>query len=138
MYVCSPSKFRFTDMKFRCGFKLWPSFCPESNNTIQVSEQPLALRNLHLNLILTVPNNYIGAISSCMFGGMMFGAVGWGTCEYCNYMSVKRRKIRMLFKVPTSWDAVQLSMLHSSLQPCLDFSLPVPIHSCHWGLCFFS
>ncbi|THU90987.1 MFS general substrate transporter [Dendrothele bispora CBS 962.96] len=28
-----------------------------------------------------VPDNYIGALSSSMFAGMMFGAVGWGTCS---------------------------------------------------------
>jgi MFS family permease len=29
----------------------------------------------------TVPDSYIGALSSSMFAGMMFGAIGWGTCE---------------------------------------------------------
>ncbi len=29
---------------------------------------------------LAVPDNYIGAVSSSMFAGMMFGAIGWGTC----------------------------------------------------------
>ncbi|KAF9525470.1 major facilitator superfamily domain-containing protein [Crepidotus variabilis] len=28
-----------------------------------------------------VPDNYIGAVSSSMFAGMMVGAVGWGTCS---------------------------------------------------------
>lgn len=28
-----------------------------------------------------VPDNYIGTVSSSMFAGMMFGALGWGTCE---------------------------------------------------------
>ncbi|KAH7924538.1 MFS general substrate transporter [Leucogyrophana mollusca] len=28
-----------------------------------------------------VPDGYIGALSSSMFAGMMFGAVGWGTCS---------------------------------------------------------
>ncbi|KAG2009508.1 membrane transporter, variant 3 [Coprinopsis cinerea AmutBmut pab1-1] len=28
-----------------------------------------------------VPDSYIGAVSSSMFGGMMIGAVGWGTCS---------------------------------------------------------
>ncbi|KAG1732313.1 MFS general substrate transporter [Suillus lakei] len=28
-----------------------------------------------------VPDNYIGTLSSSMFAGMMFGAVGWGTCS---------------------------------------------------------
>jgi len=28
-----------------------------------------------------VPDNRIGILSSSMFGGMMIGAVGWGTCE---------------------------------------------------------
>jgi hypothetical protein len=27
-----------------------------------------------------VPDNQIGLLSSAMFAGMMFGAVGWGTC----------------------------------------------------------
>ncbi|KAJ7490461.1 MFS general substrate transporter [Mycena latifolia] len=29
----------------------------------------------------SVPDNYIGAVSSAMFAGMMIGAVGWGTCS---------------------------------------------------------
>ncbi|KAJ7043097.1 MFS general substrate transporter [Mycena alexandri] len=29
----------------------------------------------------SVPDNYIGFVSSAMFGGMMIGAVGWGTCS---------------------------------------------------------
>jgi hypothetical protein len=32
-------------------------------------------------LFSTVPDGYIGIVSSSMFAGMMFGAVGWGTCE---------------------------------------------------------
>ena len=28
-----------------------------------------------------VQDRYIGLLSSSMFGGMMFGAVGWGTCR---------------------------------------------------------
>ncbi|KAF7987083.1 hypothetical protein HWV62_249 [Athelia sp. TMB] len=28
-----------------------------------------------------VPDSYIGSLSSSMFAGMMFGAVGWGTCS---------------------------------------------------------
>ncbi|KAJ6585433.1 major facilitator superfamily domain-containing protein [Mycena capillaripes] len=29
----------------------------------------------------SVPDNYIGIVSSAMFAGMMLGAVGWGTCS---------------------------------------------------------
>lgn len=29
----------------------------------------------------SVPDSYIGALSSSMFAGMMFGAVGWGACS---------------------------------------------------------
>ncbi|PPQ73324.1 hypothetical protein CVT26_015347 [Gymnopilus dilepis] len=29
----------------------------------------------------TVPDSYIGGVSSSMFAGMMIGAVGWGTCS---------------------------------------------------------
>ncbi|KAF8895585.1 major facilitator superfamily domain-containing protein [Infundibulicybe gibba] len=29
----------------------------------------------------SVPDHYIGMVSSSMFAGMMFGAVGWGTCS---------------------------------------------------------
>jgi hypothetical protein len=29
---------------------------------------------------IVVPDQYIGTVSSSMFAGMMFGAVGWGTC----------------------------------------------------------
>ncbi|KAF8625910.1 hypothetical protein AX17_006636 [Amanita inopinata Kibby_2008] len=29
----------------------------------------------------SVPDSYIGAVSSSMFAGMMFGALGWGTCS---------------------------------------------------------
>ncbi|KAJ7143606.1 MFS general substrate transporter [Mycena crocata] len=29
----------------------------------------------------SVPDNYIGVVSSAMFAGMMIGAVGWGTCS---------------------------------------------------------
>ncbi|KZV73229.1 MFS general substrate transporter [Peniophora sp. CONT] len=29
----------------------------------------------------SVPDNYIGVVSSAMFAGMMFGAIGWGTCS---------------------------------------------------------
>ncbi|KAG6919261.1 hypothetical protein DXG01_008057 [Tephrocybe rancida] len=28
-----------------------------------------------------VPDSYIGSVSSAMFAGMMFGAIGWGTCS---------------------------------------------------------
>lgn len=31
-------------------------------------------------LVGTVSDRYIGTLSSSMFAGMMFGAVGWGTC----------------------------------------------------------
>lgn len=31
--------------------------------------------------MLSVPDNYIGTLSSSMFAGMMVGAVGWGTCS---------------------------------------------------------
>lgn len=33
-----------------------------------------------LNRLVAVPDNYIGALSSSLFAGMMIGAVGWGTC----------------------------------------------------------
>ncbi|KAF8349514.1 MFS general substrate transporter [Amanita rubescens] len=29
----------------------------------------------------SVPDSYIGVLSSSMFAGMMFGAIGWGTCS---------------------------------------------------------
>ncbi|KAJ2935233.1 hypothetical protein H1R20_g1861, partial [Candolleomyces eurysporus] len=29
----------------------------------------------------SVPDSYIGMVSSSMFGGMMIGAIGWGTCS---------------------------------------------------------
>ncbi|KAK7022151.1 MFS general substrate transporter [Favolaschia claudopus] len=29
----------------------------------------------------SVPDNYIGVVSSAMFAGMMLGAIGWGTCS---------------------------------------------------------
>jgi len=29
-----------------------------------------------------VPDQYIGILSSCMFAGMMVGAIGWGACEF--------------------------------------------------------
>jgi MFS family permease len=29
----------------------------------------------------SVPDSYIGIVSSAMFAGMMIGAVGWGTCS---------------------------------------------------------
>ncbi|RXW16530.1 hypothetical protein EST38_g9327 [Candolleomyces aberdarensis] len=29
----------------------------------------------------SVPDSYIGLVSSSMFGGMMIGAIGWGTCS---------------------------------------------------------
>lgn len=35
----------------------------------------------HFRLMLAVPDNYIGTLSSSMFAGMMVGAVGWGTCS---------------------------------------------------------
>lgn len=38
---------------------------------------------LHLCLdAIAVPDSYIGTLSSSMFAGMMFGAIGWGTCSY--------------------------------------------------------
>lgn len=32
----------------------------------------------------SVPNSRIGWLMTSMFGGMMFGAVGWGNCESLN------------------------------------------------------
>lgn len=29
-----------------------------------------------------MPDNYIGYLSTSMFAGMMFGAVGWGSCKF--------------------------------------------------------
>jgi hypothetical protein len=36
----------------------------------------------------SVPNSYIGALSSSMYAGMMLGAVGWGTCADLMGLSV--------------------------------------------------
>lgn len=38
-------------------------------------------------LSYTVPDKYIGTLSSSMFGGMMFGAIGWGTCGSLCFVS---------------------------------------------------
>jgi len=35
----------------------------------------------HMLTLSIVPDGYIGIVSSSMFAGMMFGAVGWGTCK---------------------------------------------------------
>ena len=40
---------------------------------------PSVLHRL-LTSLCSVPDNQIGLLSSTMFAGMMFGAVGWGTC----------------------------------------------------------
>lgn len=41
--------------------------------------------------ICTVGGGYIGLLSSSMFAGMMFGAVGWGTCKDLFCMNVRGR-----------------------------------------------
>ena len=56
------------------------SFSLEYNSIIQV--HPLLAQICELSSDpLPVPDNYIGTLSSSMFAGMMFGAVGWGTCS---------------------------------------------------------
>jgi hypothetical protein len=40
---------------------------------------------------IVVPDSYIGAVSSAMFAGMMFGAIGWGACEFTSVAMVGRR-----------------------------------------------
>ncbi len=35
-----------------------------------------------------VPDSYIGILSSSMFAGMMFGAVGWGTCIFFSSLMI--------------------------------------------------
>ncbi|KAK0203016.1 MFS general substrate transporter [Desarmillaria ectypa] len=43
--------------------------------------QAVAIILPRVQLHYAVPDRYIGAVSSSLFCGMMFGAVGWGTCS---------------------------------------------------------
>ncbi|KAF9481138.1 MFS general substrate transporter [Pholiota conissans] len=43
--------------------------------------QAIAIALPRIQQHYAVPDSYIGALSSAMFGGMMVGAVGWGTCS---------------------------------------------------------
>lgn len=70
---------------------------------------------------LKVPDNYIGAVSSAMFAGMMVGAVGWGTCSFICLHPVLNLATDTLvvWKVPTLLVEVRLSTAHSFLPPFL-------------------
>ncbi|TFK26851.1 MFS general substrate transporter [Coprinopsis marcescibilis] len=43
--------------------------------------QAIAIILPRVQMHYNVPSSYIGTVSSSMFAGMMFGAVGWGTCS---------------------------------------------------------
>lgn len=72
---------------FRCGYKLSRSSCRGCSSISTVSPHsvcfhcPAACLTLNGRAISLVSDGRIGLLSSSMFGGMMFGAVGWGTCE---------------------------------------------------------
>ncbi|KAG6885648.1 hypothetical protein C0993_011782 [Termitomyces sp. T159_Od127] len=56
-----------------CGFG-WMA----DNMWIQAVAIMLPRVQIHYDV---VPDSYIGSLSSAMFAGMMFGAIGWGTCS---------------------------------------------------------
>jgi len=75
---CMRTAFHAAETHFRrCGCKQLPLFFPVFSDTMIVS---IASEKRQEMLTLSVPDNYIGTVSSTMFGGMMVGAVGWGTC----------------------------------------------------------
>ncbi|KAG5716957.1 hypothetical protein E4T56_gene15898, partial [Termitomyces sp. T112] len=43
--------------------------------------QAVAIILPRIQIHYDVPDSYIGSLSSTMFAGMMFGAIGWGTCS---------------------------------------------------------
>ncbi len=55
-----------------------------------------------LQLYFLVPDRYIGAVSSSLFCGMMFGAVGWGTCTWNPSLGILLSAY-LHFQVPTLW-----------------------------------
>lgn len=69
-----------------------------------------------LSATIAVPDSYIGALSSSMFAGMMFGAIGWGTCKLPSPLLVYTKCLNdgRDVQAQTSWVEAQLSMLPSS------------------------
>jgi hypothetical protein len=53
-------------------------FARESRESMAIPR--MSSLNLPSPVPRPVPDNLIGLLSSTMFAGMMFGAVGWGTC----------------------------------------------------------
>ena len=54
----------------------------------------------------TVPDSYIGGVSSSMFAGMMIGAVGWGTCKSDFHAETRS----LCSSIPSGSDVVGRSM----------------------------
>ena len=93
--------------------------------------------SLDLSIILTlhpVPDNQIGLLSSTVFAGMMFGAVGWGTCTLTCLSALKPKTYRSTYhpQAPISWVvALRSTQLYS-----LPLSSAWPAHSPQHFLCF--
>ena len=89
--------------------------------------------SLDLSIVLTlhpVPDNQIGLLSSTMFAGMMFGAVGWGTCTLTCLSALKPKTYHP--QAPISW----VVALHSTQLYSLPLSSAWPAHSLQHFLCF--
>ena len=113
--------------RYRCGYRRLQSYCPESSSIMQVS-RPSDYYHGVLNALPTVPDSYIGTVSSSMFAGMMVGAVGWGTCKVNSHSHIQIIKL-IRTKAPISWDELQpLTQLFFSLPSLVSWHLS-QIHS---------
>ena len=100
--------------------------------------------SLDLSIVLTlhpVPDNQIGLLSSTMFAGMMFGAVGWGTCTLTCLSALKPKTYHpqapiswvvalhstQLYSLPLFGVASSLATTFPMLSTCIFFPLEVPL-----------
>ncbi len=77
MSVCICTKLFLLDRMFRCGFKQWPSFYLVYSFIMPVCTTQHAA-SLATTIFFSTGTGTIGAVSSSLFCGMMFGAVGLG------------------------------------------------------------
>lgn len=93
----------------------------------------------------SVPDSYIGLVSSSMFGGMMVGAVGWGTCMLRQLLSRYTAKLTDTLNrfgpYGTKYSVQRDTVLYVCLWPPRNICQLVqnPMHSpilpweCRWG-----
>lgn len=116
---------------------------PSSHLVVSDFNEP---KTLFLHRLLAVPDSYIGLVSSSMFGGMMIGAIGWGTCtSSAPFFHVRRARLTLFNRLRphgSNYGLQRNPLLHSRLRhprvlrqlvldPLCDF---IPSGKFRWGM----